>query len=242
MDWIDTGIVLHVRPLGETNAVTELFTREHGRHPGLVRGGRSRRIRPLLQTGNLVKAEWRARLQDHLGYFTLELDTPYASRALDDRLALSGLGVMAEMLRLLAERDPHPALFDMAILVLEHIDDVTVWSQLLVRWELRLLTELGFGLDLDRCVVTGTRDDLIHVSPKSGRAVSAGAGEPYKDRLLPLPAFLRTANGLAGSREEIADGFVLTGHFLERDVFHQRNAPLPPARQELLRLLAHASG
>lgn len=237
MDWIDKAIVLHVRPHGETSAVLDAFTRENGRHSGLVRGGRSRRIRPALQTGNLLKVEWRARLSEHLGFFTVELDRPYAARALDDRLALAGIGTLASLAALLAERDPHAGLFDMAALVLDHLDEALLWPQLLVRFELLLLSELGVGLDLERCAATGAREGLIYVSPKSGGAVSANAGEPYKDRLLPLPAFLRT-NDASASPGDVVDGFALTGFFLERHMFEARNAPIPPARQELLRLLA----
>ena len=239
MDWIDEGIVLHVRPHGETSAVLDVFTREHGRHSGLVRGGRSRRMRPALQTGNLLKVEWRARLPEHLGFFTVELDKPHAARALDDRLALAGIGTLASLAALLAERDPHASLFDMAALVLDHLDEASLWPQLLVRFELLLLSEMGVGLDLERCAATGARDGLIYVSPKSGGAVSAGAGEAYKDRLLPLPPFLRS-NGASAAARDIADGFALTGFFLERHVFAARNAPIPPARQELLRLLSRA--
>ena len=237
MDWIDEAIVLHVRPHGETSAVLDVFTRGHGRHSGLVRGGRSRRIRPALQTGNSLKVEWRARLSEHLGFFTVELDKPYAARALDDRLALAGIGTLASLAALLAERDPHPGLFDIASLMLAHLDEPSLWPQLLVRFELLLLSELGVGLDLERCAATGTREDLIYVSPKSGGAVSAGAGEPYRDRLLPLPAFLRS-NGATVAPRDIADGFALTGFFLERHVFEPRNALIPPPRQELLRLLS----
>jgi DNA repair protein RecO (recombination protein O) len=237
MDWTDTAIVLHARPHGETNAVLDVFTRGHGRHAGLVRGGRSRKIRPALQTGNLVKVEWRARLAEHLGFFVVELDKPYAVRALDDRLALSGIGALASLAVLLAERDPHPALFDMAVLMLDHLSEAGLWPALLARWELRLLTELGVGLDLERCAATGARGDLIYVSPKSGAAVSAGAGEPYKDRLLRLPGFLRGAEGFAPSPDEIAEGFALTGFFLERYLAEHGNAPLPVARQDFLRLL-----
>jgi DNA repair protein RecO (recombination protein O) len=181
--------------------------------------------------------EWRARLSEHLGFFVVELDKPYAARALDDRLALAGIGSLVSLCALLAERDPHPGLFDMALLVLDHLDDVRLWPELLVRWELRLLAELGFGLELGRCAATGARDDLIYVSPKSGGAVSAAAGEPYKDRLLKLPAFLRASSGFAASPEEVADGFALTGYFLERHVYAQHNASLPPARQDFLSLL-----
>ncbi len=240
MDWIDTAIVLHARPHGESNAVLDVFSRQHGRHPGLVRGGRSRKIRPALQTGNLLKVEWRARLSEHLGFFVVELDTPYAARALDDRLALSGIGSLATLAALLAERDPHPALFDLAVLMLDHMDDRRLWPEIMVRWELRLLIELGFGLDLTRCAATGRSEDLIYVSPKSGVAVSGDAGEPYKNKLLTLPAFLRTPDDLAVSRQEVLDGFAMTGFFIERYLHEQRHAPLPPARYEFLRLLTHA--
>jgi DNA repair protein RecO (recombination protein O) len=240
MDWTDTAIVLNARPHGETSAVLDLFTREHGRHHGLVRGGRSRKIRPILQTGNLVAVEWRARLEEQLGYFTVELDRPYAARALDDRLALSGIALLASHASLLAERDPHPNLFDMARLTLDHLDEPLLWPQLLVRFEIVLLAELGFGLDLERCAATGATADLAYVSPKSGGAVSAKAGEPYKDKLLPLPVFLRSQSAIATDPQDIADGFALTGYFLERHVFDGRNLPLPPARQDLLRLIERA--
>jgi DNA repair protein RecO (recombination protein O) len=237
MDWTDDAIVLHVRPHGETSAVLDVFTREHGRHSGLVRGGRSRKIRPVLQTGNLLKVEWRARLSEHLGFFVAELDQPYAARALDDRLALAGINSLAGLAALLAERDPHPRLFELAELMLGHLDEPALWPQLLVRFELLLLSELGVGLDLDRCAATGTREALIYVSPRSGGAVSASAGEAYKDRLLPLPAFLRSHDG-AASAQDVADGFALTGFFLERYVYEARNLPVPPARRQLLHLLA----
>jgi len=236
MNWTDSAIVLHARPHGENNAVLEVFTREHGRHLGLVRGGRSRKIRPALQTGNLLKVEWRARLSDHLGFFTLELDRAYAAGALDDRLALSGLGSLSTLCGLLAERDPHPALFDLGLLLLDHLDDAQFWPALMVRWEIRLLAELGFGLDLERCAATGTTEQLIYVSPKSGSAVSAEAGEPYKDKLLALPGFLRSGDQVRAGKADIAAGFTLTGFFLERYLHAQRDAPLPAARQDFLRV------
>jgi len=237
MDWTDSAIVMNVRPHGENNAVLEVFTREHGRYLGLVRGGRSRKIRPALQTGNLLSVEWRARLSEHLGFFVVELEKPYASAVFDDRLALSALGSLAILAALMADRDPHPALFDIGKLFLDHLDDISIWPQLLVRWELRLLVELGVGLDMAQCAATGTKENLIYVSPKSARAVSAEAGEPYKDRLLRLPSFLRGDGIHKADPGDIMDGFALTGHFLETNVFHQRNQPLPTARQDFLRLL-----
>ncbi|HKJ60492.1 MAG TPA: DNA repair protein RecO, partial [Hyphomicrobiales bacterium] len=155
----------------------------------------------------------------------------------DDRLALSALGSLAILAALMADRDPHPALFDIGKLFLDHLDDISIWPQLLVRWELRLLVELGVGLDMAQCAATGTKENLIYVSPKSARAVSAEAGEPYKDRLLRLPSFLRGVGIHKADPGDIMDGFALTGHFLETNVFHQRNQPLPTARQDFLRLL-----
>ena len=240
MEWVDDAIVLHVRPHGETSAVLEVLARGHGRHLGLVRGGRSRRLRPLLQTGNLLRVEWRARLAEQLGFFVAELGEPFAARALDDRLALAGLGTVTSLASLLPERDPHPALFDMALLMQRHLEEPELWPQLLVRWELLLLSELGFGLDLQSCAATGTRDDLIYVSPKSGRAVSAEAGKPYAHQLLPLPAFLRTAGAMAGSSAAIADGLRLTGFFLARHVLEPRGLHLPDARAAIVQRLQAA--
>lgn len=240
MEWTDDAIVLHVRPHGETSAVAELLARHHGRYLGLVRGGRSRRLRPLLQTGNLLRAEWRARLSEQLGYFALDLAEPFAARSLDDPLALAGIGTLTSLASLLPERDPHPALFDMALLMLQHLGEPELWPQLLVRWELLLLAELGYGLDLEKCAATGGREDLIYVSPKSGRAVSAEAGAPYAAQLLPLPAFLRTASALASSPAAVASGLRLSGFFLERHVMTPRGLRLPDTRAAILQRLLRA--
>lgn len=238
MEWSDEAVVLSVRPHGETAAVAEVLTREHGRHLGLVYGGRSRKLRPILQTGNHVDVVWKARLSEHLGQFTLETRKGYGVAAMDDPAALAALQSMCALTRLLAEREAHPNLFEITLFVLGFLDDATVWPALLVRWELALLSELGFGLDLTSCAATGRNDELIYVSPKSGRAVSASAGEPYRDRLLGLPGFLRgrTSGGVTG--QDIASGFALTGHFLETRVLAPRTETLPEPRQRLLALLA----
>src|SRR5262245_22789965 len=170
MQWSDEGIILSVKPHGETAAVAEIFTRAHGRHLGLVHGGRSRRLRPVLQTGNHVDAQWKARLAEHLGQVSVELRKGYAAQAMDDVLALAGLSSLCALARLLPERDPHPSLFEVTLFVLSFLDEVEVWPALMVRWELALLDELGFGLDLSSCASTGTREQLLYVSPKSGRA------------------------------------------------------------------------
>jgi DNA repair protein RecO (recombination protein O) len=237
MDWSDEGIFLGAKPLGEANAVAELFTLGHGRHLGLVRGGRSRRLRPLLQPGNRLRVTWRARLSEHLGGFNLELIEAHAARVLDDAAALAAIGSLAGLARLLPERDPHPQLYAAALHVLGAFDASRLWPALLVRWELLLLQDLGFGLDLGECAATGGDTDLVYVSPRSGRAVSREAGQPYDAKLLKLPAFLRDDDVGAGESDLLA-GFALTGYFLERDVLAPHGLAMPQARERLIGLLA----
>jgi DNA repair protein RecO (recombination protein O) len=234
MHWTDEGIVLSVRPHAETQAVVELFTREHGRHLGLVYGGRSRRTRPILQTGNHVDATWKGRLAENLGMLTVELRRSFGAEVMHDAGALAALTSLAALMRELPERDPHPNLYEVTLFVLGFIDDPLSWPALYVRWELALLDELGYGLDLARCAATGSTDDLVYVSPKSGRAVSRAAGMPYQDRLLPLPAFLRGRIGNGVPPEDIREGLALTGHFLESRIFASRGEPLPEPRERLL--------
>jgi DNA repair protein RecO (recombination protein O) len=234
MQWTDEGIVLSVKPLGETAAVVELFTRGHGRHLGLVHGGRSRRLRPLLQVGNHVDATWKGRLSEHLGHISVELRRGFAAESMDSDAALSALMTLTSLTRLLPERDPHPNLYEITLFVLGFLDDVTVWPALMVRWELALLEELGAGLDLSECAATGSNDQLIYVSPKSGRAVSASAGEPYRDRMLALPPFLTKARTGAVTARDVLDGFALTGHFLETRVLLPRGETLPEPRSRII--------
>jgi DNA repair protein RecO (recombination protein O) len=237
MDWSDEGIFLGAKPLGEANAVAELFTLGHGRHLGLVRGGRSRRLRPLLQPGNRLRVTWRARLSEHLGGFNVELIEAHAARALDDAAALAAIGSLAGLARLLPERDPHPQLYAAALHVIGAFDGPGLWPALLVRWELLLLQELGFGLDLRECAATGGDTELVYVSPRSGRAVSREAGQPYDAKLLKLPAFLRDDDAASGENDLLA-GFALTGYFLERDVLAPHGLALPETRERLIGLLA----
>jgi DNA repair protein RecO (recombination protein O) len=237
MDWSDEGIFLGAKPLGEANAVAELFTLGHGRHLGLVRGGRSRRLRPLLQPGNRLRVTWRARLSEHLGGFNLELMEAHAARALDDAAALAAIGSFAGLARLLPERDPHPALYVAALHMIGAFDVPQLWPALLVRWELLLLRELGFGLDLGECAATGSDTELVYVSPRSGRAVSRLAGQPYDAKLLKLPAFLREDDAATGQGDLVA-GFALTGYFLERDVLAPHGLAMPQSRERLIGLLA----
>lgn len=240
MEWSDEAIILSVKPHGETAAVVELFTRSHGRHSGLVHGGRSRKARPTLQMGNHVDAAWKARLAEHLGHMSVELRRGYAAFAMDDGSALAGLTSMCALARLLPERDPHPGLYEISLFVLGFLDDPTVWPALMVRWELALLQELGFGLDLQSCAATGANDQLIYVSPKSGRAVSASAGEPYKDRMLRLPQFLTSARDRSATADDVAAGFQLTGYFLEQRILAPKGDTLPASRGRILSAIARS--
>jgi DNA repair protein RecO (recombination protein O) len=235
MEWRDEGIVLSVRRHGETGAIVEILTALHGRCLGHVRGGRSRRQRPVLQPGNVVQAIWRARLEDHLGHFTIEGLDLKAGAIMEAPFRLAGLATLAGLAQLLPEREPHRRIHDAMRVVLDSIEDDSVWPALLVRWELGLLEELGFGLDLSKCAATGSAVHLTHVSPRSGRAVSWEAGSAYRDRLLTLPAFLRIG-GLA-SEADILDGLRLTGHFLARDLFGPRGISAPEQRQWIIREL-----
>ncbi len=237
MRWADDGIFLNGRPHGETSVIANIFTRANGRTHGLVKGGRSRRIRPLLQTGNGLRVEWRARLEDQLGVYTVELTEPTAARILDDKLALAGVNAIVALLQVLPERDPHPKLFD-ALNECLALADSTAFPASITRFELRLLDELGFGLDLSKCAATGRSDDLVYVSPRSGQAVSQGAGEPYRDKLLPLPAFLLEGNASGPpAGREVARGLAMTGYFLNTHVFAETGKAMPKAREEFAKLL-----
>lgn len=230
MEWTDTGIVLSTRRHGESAAILSLLTARHGRHAGLVHGGASRRLRGALQPANRVEARWRARLEDHLGTFSVELLASTAALWLDDPGRLAALASACAITdATLAEREPCPSVYDDLGMFLENLAD-EVWAGFYVKWELDLLADLGFGLDLASCAATGGNDDLVYVSPKSGRAVSASAGERYRDRLLPLPPFL--SSGGPADAGAVADGLALTGYFLDRHLFapHRRRMPEPRAR------------
>jgi len=240
LEWRDEGAVLSMRPHGESAAIIEVFTAHHGRHAGVVRGGASRKMAAVLQPGSQVSVVWKARLDQHVGAFTVE---PVRSRAgvLGDRIALAGLAATCALLRgALPEREAHAALWVGSMALLDALAEGRAeWPALYLRWEVQLLEEMGFALDLSRCAVTGARDDLAYVSPKTGRAVSrAGAGE-WADRLLPLPQGMLGQGPL--SSVERAQGLAITGHFLTR-AFDALEAGrgLPEARQRLLDLLARA--
>jgi DNA repair protein RecO (recombination protein O) len=230
MDWEDDAYVLSARIHGESGAIVELLTAEHGRWAAHVAGAASRRMKPFLQAGARVVARYRSRVSEQLGSAQLEPVGEGPSSLFDDPDALAGLNAAAAVAAgALPEREPHPGVFyglEALILALAHPD---IWPAVYVRFEAGLLEELGFGLDLSKCAATGSTDDLIYVSPRTGRAVSAKAGEPYRDKLLRLPQFLLGAQaGLL--RGDVEAGIALTGHFLEQVVFAQLNKPLPPAR------------
>ncbi len=228
MEWRDEGVIVGVRSHGETSAIAEILTAEHGRCLGMVRGGRSRHMRPVLQPGNLVMVTWRARLEEHMGTFQLEPLSLKAGFILAHPLRLAGLNTLMAMAQMMPEREPHPRLYNAAHVVLSQMEDDAVWPALLVRWEMGLLDELGFGLDLSRCASTGQNDDLAYVSPRSGKAVSKAAGQPYHERLFLLPAFLNGAEGFAVA--DVLEGFKLTGFFLERHIYGPRQIQMPQAR------------
>jgi len=235
MQWTDDGIVLGTRSHGESSVILELYTRAHGRHLGLVRGGRSRRQQPVLQPGNTVHVTWFARLDEHLGNYTVEPSVSRAARLMEGRAGVAGITHLAALARLMPEREVHGGLFEALELIADALPEVSVAAPLMVRFELEVLQELGFGLDLSECAASGATQDLVYVSPKSSRAVSREAGEPWKDRLLALPGFL-TGSGVAES-VDIAAGFRLTGYFLSRHVFEPRGLAMPDARETFVRLV-----
>ncbi|MDR9484869.1 MULTISPECIES: DNA repair protein RecO [Sediminimonas] len=235
MEWRDQGIVLSVRRHGETSAIVEVFTPEHGRHAGVVRGGASRRMTPVLQPGAQLDLTWRARLEDHIGAFRVEPLRSRAAGLMGDRLALAGLNAVTGLLLfVLPEREAHRALYDRSEVLLDLLGHGDVWPLAYLQWELALLEEMGFGLDLSSCAVMGpAANDLSYVSPRTGRAVSrAGAGE-WADRLLPLPACL-LGHGPAPDRD-VAEGLRTTGHFLRAHLAPALgNHPLPDARDRFV--------
>jgi DNA repair protein RecO (recombination protein O) len=243
MEWIDEGIVLAARKHGENAAIAQLLTRAHGRHAGLVHGGSGGRGRGVLQPGNRLQVMWRARLAEHLGTYSCEQLHSGAATLLDDALRLAALASVCALAEsALPEREPHPAVYDglvALVAALESTDEIGGWGRAVVAWEMGLLAELGFGLDLSQCAATGRNDELAYVSPRTGRAVSLSAGEPYKDRLLPLPRFMAVM-GEPAADPDILEGLAVTGHFLERNVFAALHREPPAARAHLLDRLRRA--
>ncbi len=236
MNWSGEGYILAARKHGETSAIIEVLTRDRGRHMGLVRGGAGRRMRPVLQAGNKVKLEWQARLSEHLGAFTVEALTSRAADLMDDRLSLAGLNAVCAVAReTLPEREVHEDVYDGFEVVIDYLHDPDVWPALYVRWEVGLLSAMGYGLDLSTCAATGVLENLTHVSPRSGRAVSAEAAAPYLDKLFALPPFLKGGN--QASEKDVQDGLDLTGYFLETRLQWGVNRTLPEARARMIERL-----
>ncbi len=243
MEWTDDAIVLSLRPHGEHGVILEALTHGHGRHLGLVHGGASSKRRATIQPGNSVRLHWRARLSEHLGSFTAELTRARAADMFETRAALAGLNAFTAVASaVLPERERHTPTYEGAVALLDAIatHDFAGWAPLFVRWELGLLDELGFGLDLARCAATGATDDLICVSPRTGRAVSAGAGEAYREKLMPLPPFLLGSQAEPPSEANLLAGLALTAHFLEQWVLAPHNKALPEPRARLAGLAARA--
>ena len=240
MLWTDEGVLLAVRRHGESGAIVSVFTAQHGRYAGLVRGGFGRRARPVYQPGNLLQITWRARLSEQLGAIAGELKVPLAARLMLDPARLAGLAAVCALLETtLPERDPHRDLYVTLRVFLEQLDQDRAWLEAYVRFELALLAGLGFGLDLSRCAVTGASEDLVYVSPSSGRAVSRSGAGRYVDRLLALPAFL--LDRAPADAAQLSAGLRLTGAFLRRHLFDASERPLPEARDRLLARLARSS-
>lgn len=238
IEWRDEGAVLAVRPHGENAAIVEVFTAAHGRHAGVVRGGTGRRMAPVLQPGAQVEVVWKARLADHLGAFTVEPLRSRAALVMGDRLALAGLNAVAAILaQVLPEREAHPALYARTVQVLDLLGQGEVWPLAYLRWEMALLEEMGFGLDLSACGATGVREDLAYVSPRTGRAVSRGAAGVWADRLLPLPPVMIGEGEATGA--EIAAALAVTGHFVAtRLCASLGERPVPAARARLVAEIA----
>lgn len=240
MQWEAEALVLTARPHGETSAIVEVFSRQHGRYGGLVRGGNSRRQRPVLQPGNMVTASWRARLDEHLGVMTVDAGRAYAAEAMTEPVLLAGLSSLCALLQVTAERQAYPRLYDTVMVVLAEMDRADIWLPLLARFEMALLEEIGFGLDLSCCAATGAIEDLAYVSPRSGRAVSRQAAQPYLDKMFVLPEFLLNS-GAHADQQDVAHALALSGHFLERRVYLPNGLKMPAARRRLMDMIARQS-
>lgn len=242
MEWSDDAVVLALRRHGETSAIVNLLTRERGRQSGLVRGAGGRSRRGYLHPGAIVRATWRARLAEHLGTVVWEPVAALPPGIIDNAARLAALSSVCALAdATLPEREAHEEVYEALRAVIVSLDDDAVWPSATVKWELGLLSALGFGLDLGRCAASGRTDELVYVSPRSGRAVSREAGEPYRDRLLALPPFILLPGAVAGA-SEVAAGLALTGYFLERHVFRAHGRGLPPARLRLIEIVRRIAG
>jgi DNA repair protein RecO (recombination protein O) len=234
MEWKDEGLVIARRHHGESAAIVSLLTREHGRHLGLVRGGTGRRAAGLYEPGNLVRAVWRGRLAEHLGSYACEPMQSFAARVIDDPLRLGALTSACAILEVaLPEREPHDALYAATLELLSRLED-DGWAAQYARWECQCLADLGFGLDLSHCALTGTAEDLAYVSPRSGRAVSRAAGQPYAEKLFSLPSFLAGEGAGPVPLAAVLGALEMTGYFLERNVLAASDKPVPQARIQFI--------
>ncbi|MDP5086312.1 MAG: DNA repair protein RecO [Yoonia sp.] len=238
IEWRDEAALLATRPFGETSVIIEVFSAAHGRHAGVVRGGTSRKVAPILQPGAQLSVTWKARLESHLGSFTVEPIRSRAAVAMGDRLALAGLNAVCSLLAMvLPEREAHIPLYDRTIALLDLLGQSDVWPLAYLRWEQALLEEMGFGLDLSACAVRGVNEDLAFVSPKSGRAVSREAAGEWVDRMLPLPPVL--AGKGEASNAEIVTALGTTGYFVENRLIKSLGErPMPKARARLIEAIA----
>jgi len=235
INWEDAAVVLGQRKHGETDVIVSALTRDHGRHSGLVKGGVSRKLRGVLEPGTVVSVRWRARLEDHLGNYTCELQHSVSPEVLTSSGRLAALVSMCGLLEIaLPEREPHADLYDLFVAVLANLVEED-WAAYYADFERGLLESLGFGLHLEECVATGAKDDLIYVSPKSGCAVCASAGAPYHSKMLPFPDIFRR-KGTAKPSDVVA-GLSVTGYFLQQHIFDTLKQPFPDAREQLIKRL-----
>jgi DNA repair protein RecO (recombination protein O) len=238
MEWRDEGILLWVRRHGESNVIVEALTAEHGRHAGLVRGGTGKAQSGILQAGSQLSLEWKARLAEHLGSYKVDLIRSRASAIMSDRGALACLNTISAMLvQFLPEREPNPEIYAATLELMDELGTANPqWPVSYARWELGMLNVLGFGLDLSSCASTGQREDLVYVSPRSGRAVCRAAGGPFADRMLPLPQFL--LGGRVSAMADVREALRLTGYFFDNWVCPAFEVErVPEARGRLLRVL-----
>jgi DNA repair protein RecO (recombination protein O) len=238
MEWSEDAIVLGSRPFGEGKVVAEVFARTHGRYGGVVHGGR--KAAPSLQAGNVIHATWKARTGDQLGFFSpIDLVEAHAARLMDDRAALAGLSSAIALIRgSLVERQAHPNLYDAVLVLIESFTEQSLWPAIYARFELGLLAELGYGLDLERCAITGETEGLAFVSPRTGRAATRAAGEAFADKLLRLPPFV-SDSGAPIESGDVADALALAGYFLERRVFDHLGQGVPDSRRRLIEALGY---
>ena len=240
MEWRDEGVLLSVRKHGEGSAIIEVFTEEHGRHAGLVRGGGARKMAPILQPGAQLSVEWKARLEDHLGSYTVDPIKSRAVQIMGDRGALAAMGTVSALLCLgLPEREANAPLYARTINLIDALGEETDWPARYALWENALLTDMGFGLDFSECAATGATQDLVYVSPRSGRAVSREGGKDYADLMLPLPRFLRMDDPTEDS-DAVNDALRTTGHFIKTWLMPALGRELPPARDRLITAINRA--